>query len=201
MSTLSGVEVRSHPTKGRALYATQSYAAGALILTVTPLILLPLRNNLERVCSHCLTPGEVRGCSRCHQAFYCNAACQAAGWKAVHSKECKPLKNLGEGKHLPSPARAVMQALLVKRIGDGFQDLEGNLQQWRAKPDWNDFAMLAFSAVNFAEIPATELNTRRAVDFLCKVRKVFSSTWIKTNERENRSRQTRSRRMMKTLAK
>eukprot|EP00049_Salpingoeca_infusionum_P018571 m.357831 g.357831 ORF g.357831 m.357831 type:complete len:162 (-) comp17954_c0_seq1:138-623(-) len=48
-------------------------------------------------CHMCGKQGQgMKKCSRCHQAYYCNAACQKADWK-THKLECHaPLPNTME---------------------------------------------------------------------------------------------------------
>lgn len=169
MTSLSGVHVGPHPTNGMALYASRPYEAGDHILTAPPLMCRPLQNNIERVCAHCLTVGEPRGCSRCHRVFYCDAACQRAAWK-THGKECKALSNLTKGLEPPTIVRSVMQALLVKDIGDRVMELEGNLNIWQEDTEWATFQLVAAGAVTYAGLAMTMANLTRASDLLFKVR-------------------------------
>lgn len=173
---MSAVDVRPHPTKGRALYATRAFAAGATILPFTPLLLLPSLSHLSSVCSHCLKPGDPRACSRCQAAYYCDAACQTAGWSTVHARECKPLQRVqAQGRHgLPTPVRALMQALLKPGIAQGLGALEGHAAMWRESGRWKDMEMMAMGASAFAGKGTVEADVQRALDFLCKVRVIFT---------------------------
>lgn len=168
----SAVEIRPHATKGRALYATKSYTPGATILPVTPLLLLPSLSHLSTTCSYCLVAGEPRACSRCQAAFYCNATCQSAAWSAVHSKECKPLQRIAaQGRPgLPTPVRALLQALVKPNIADGLRDLEGHAAMWRRTSNWKDMEMMAMGASAFAGKGTAQAEVQRALDLLCKVR-------------------------------
>ncbi|CAM1507137.1 Fc.00g067780.m01.CDS01 [Cosmosporella sp. VM-42] len=167
-SPSSGVEIRDHPTKRRGLFATQPFAPGAVILSFTPLLLIPTLTHIQRVCSHCLKPGTPRACSRCRQAYYCNGTCQQSGWAAGHGKECKALKKVGRG--LPTPIRAVVQALLIGDIEDGLSELESNLHAWEEGSEhWSDIQMMAMAASNFAGFGTSDREVRRALELLCKV--------------------------------
>lgn len=172
MTSPSGVHVGPHPTKGKALYASRPYEAGDHIFTAPPLMCRPLQNNIERVCAHCLTVGEPRGCSRCHRVFYCDAACQRAAWK-THGKECKALSNLTKGLEPPTIVRSVMQALLVKDIGDRVMELEGNLNIWEEDTAWATFQLVASGAVTYAGLAMNLANLKRASDLLFKVRRTI----------------------------
>ncbi|KAL7544911.1 hypothetical protein ACHAWF_008280 [Thalassiosira exigua] len=44
------------------------------------------------LCNQCGTPSDLKGCSRCHSAFYCSRECQALHWNAGHKKKCKKEK-------------------------------------------------------------------------------------------------------------
>lgn len=171
MSPSPAIQVRPHATKGRALYAAQSFPPGSTILPFTPLILLPALSHLASVCAHCLKPGTPRACSRCHAAAYCDSACQSAAWSAVHSKECKVLRRVAaQGRPgLPTPVRAVVQALLKSEIGDALQTLEGNVEAWRQSGRWADMEMMAMGASAFAGLGTTQENIQKAVGLLCKV--------------------------------
>ncbi|EHK26461.1 uncharacterized protein TRIVIDRAFT_35412 [Trichoderma virens Gv29-8] len=174
MSSPSPLEIRPHPSKGRGLYATKSFSPGAVIFPFTPLLLLPTVSCLSSVCSYCLRPGNPRACSRCHAASYCDAACQAAAWKAVHSRECKALrqgiKDEGRRRQLPTPTRALMQALLCGEIGDGLKDLEGHVLEKKAEGDeWRDIEMMAMAACAFSGKGTAEELVRRAAEMLCKI--------------------------------
>jgi hypothetical protein len=39
---------------------------------------------------------QLRACARCGEAYYCGKKCQAAHWKAGHSKTCMAKKKEGE---------------------------------------------------------------------------------------------------------
>ncbi|UKZ73223.1 hypothetical protein TrVFT333_000865 [Trichoderma virens FT-333] len=174
MSSPSPLETRPHPSKGRGLYATKSFPPGAVIFPFTPLLLLPTVSCLSSVCSYCLRPGNPRACSRCHAASYCDAACQAAAWKAVHSRECKALrqgiKDEGRRRQLPTPTRALMQALLCGEIGDGLKDLEGHVLEKKAEGDeWRDIEIMAMAACAFSGKGTAEELVRRAAEMLCKI--------------------------------
>lgn len=174
MSPSSPLEIRPHPTKGRGLYATKSFSPGAVIFPFTPLLLLPTVSCLSSVCSYCLRPGDPRACSRCHAASYCDATCQAAAWKALHSRECKALrqgiKDEGRRRQLPTPTKALIQALLSREIGDGLKDLEGHVLEKKAEGDeWRDIEMMAMAACAFSGKGTAEDDVRRAAEMLCKV--------------------------------
>ncbi|KAH6604761.1 hypothetical protein Trco_006468 [Trichoderma cornu-damae] len=171
----SPLQIRPHPTKGRGLYATEAFSPGTVILPFTPLLLLPTVSHLASVCSYCLRPGDPRACSRCHAASYCDAACQSAAWKAVHSRECKALRRGIEDENrrrrLPTPTRALIQALLCDEIADGLKGLEGHVPEKKAAPgdEWKDAEMMAMAACAFSGKGTTEEGVRRAVEMLCKI--------------------------------
>ncbi|KND90266.1 Histone-lysine N-methyltransferase SMYD3 [Tolypocladium ophioglossoides CBS 100239] len=175
-STPPTLQIRPHATKGRALHATQRFPPGATIHAFThPTLLLPSLTHLALVCSHCLRPGDPRACSRCRAAYYCDAACQGAAWRAVHARECKALRQrrLGDrpGAELPTPVRALLQALLVGEVGDAVGGLEGHVRRRRddGGAAWRDLEMMGMAGCAFAGRPGGEDEVRRAVDLLCKI--------------------------------
>ncbi|KAL7788649.1 SET domain-containing protein [Trichoderma ceciliae] len=171
----SPVQIRPHTTKGRGLYATKSFSPGAVILPFKPLLLLPTVSYITNVCSYCLRAGNPRACSRCHAASYCDSTCQAAAWKAVHSRECKALRqgiqDESRRRRLPTPTKALIQALLFKEIGDGLKDLEGHvLEKKEAEGDeWKDIEMMATAACAFSGKGTAEEDIRKAAEMLCKI--------------------------------
>ncbi|KAH7133634.1 hypothetical protein EDB81DRAFT_845137 [Dactylonectria macrodidyma] len=125
----------------------------------------------DSVCAHCLRPGTPRACSRCHAAAYCDSACQRAAWAAVHGAECKVLRRVAaQGRPgLPTPVRAVVQALLKPEIGDAMRPLEGHVEAWRRSGTWADMEMMAMGASAFAGLGTTQENVQKAIGLLCKI--------------------------------
>jgi SET and MYND domain-containing protein len=162
------VQVRQNTAKGRSLHATQSFAPGQVIASFTPLILLPSLSHLSSVCTYCLRPGNPRACTRCHAAFYCDAACQKADWTAVHGAECKPLQRAAP-RQLPTPVRALLRVLVKDNVAAALETLEGHVAQRRDRQGWADLQMMAMGACGFAGKGTGEEQVRRALDILCKV--------------------------------
>ena len=166
------IEVRRHVSKGRALHAQKAFAAGDIIQTFSPLLLHPSLSHIDAVCTYCLRPGTPRACSRCHCAWYCDVACQAAGWTAVHAKECKKLRTRRVGGRsaadLPTAVRLVLQALLKPEIADGIGGLEGHAAKRRAQADkMMDLRLMVMAACQMAGLEGEEA-LDRAIDVLCK---------------------------------
>ncbi|KAK2603836.1 hypothetical protein QQS21_003960 [Conoideocrella luteorostrata] len=163
------IEVRPHPSKRRALHAIQSFLPGQIIHVFSnPLILHPTLLHLDSFCTHCLRPNNPRACSRCHAAYYCDATCQQAAWTAVHSKECKALRSKKSAAELPTPVRALLQALLKKEIEEGLEGLEGHVESKRRGKGGADLEMMAMAACAFAG-KAKEEHMKRAMELLCKI--------------------------------
>ncbi|KAH7197621.1 uncharacterized protein B0J16DRAFT_366802 [Fusarium flagelliforme] len=163
-------QVKSHH-KGRGIFSTKTFAPGDIILPFTPTILIPSLSHINTVCSHCFKQKEVRSCSRCHAVSYCDAACQSANWTAVHSKECKVLRKVTEQGRpgLPTPVRAVVQALLKPEIGAALEGLEGNVASWRKSEKWADMEMMAMGASAFAGLGTGQEEVQKALALLCKI--------------------------------
>lgn len=161
------VQVRPHPHKGRALHATRPFQPGQVLLALTPLLLLPSLSHATSVCTYCFRPGDPRACLRCHAAFYCGAACQAAHWAAVHGRECKPLRRAG--RQLPTPVRALVQVLQDRDLEARVAALEGHVARRRGAAGWQDVQMMAMGASAYAGQGTSEDQLVRAVELLCKV--------------------------------
>ncbi|KAJ4272186.1 hypothetical protein NW762_000897 [Fusarium torreyae] len=163
-------QVKRH-SKGRGMFSTKAFAPGDIILPFTPTILIPSLSHIKSICSHCFKPADVRACSRCHAVSYCDAACQSANWIAVHSKECKVLCKVTEQGRpgLPTPVRAVVQALVKPEIGAALEDLEGNVASWRKSEKWADMEMMAMGASAFAGLGTGLEEVQKAMTLLCKI--------------------------------
>ncbi|KAF4963161.1 hypothetical protein FSARC_8787 [Fusarium sarcochroum] len=163
-------QVKRHH-KGRGIFSTKAFAPGDVILPFTPTILIPSLSHINTICSHCFKPADVRACSRCHAVSYCDAACQSANWTAVHSKECKVLRKVTAQGHpgLPTPVRAVVQALMKPEIGAALEDLEGNVTSWRKSEKWADMEMMAMGASAFAGLGTGQEEVQKAMTLLCKI--------------------------------
>ncbi|KAH6898904.1 hypothetical protein B0T10DRAFT_123156 [Thelonectria olida] len=183
MAPPSPIEVRPHPTKGRGLYATKTFSPGETIQAFAPLILVASVEHTECVCSYCLKkragPDDLRACSLCHHAYYCNTTCQAAAWSAVHSKECKPLQTTPpDHPELPTPVRAVIQALVKKKIGKALETLEGSIADFEYKSeDWKNQQMMGCAAVKFAGLTVDLEAVNKAVEYLCKIQVNAFQRW------------------------
>ncbi|KAF4981402.1 hypothetical protein FZEAL_2784 [Fusarium zealandicum] len=170
MESSAPFTIKSH-LKGRGLYASRPIAPGDVILPFTPTILIPSLSHVGTVCSYCFKSGDPRSCSRCHAVAYCGAACQSAAWTAVHSKECKVLRKVAaQGRPgLPTPVRAVVQALLKQEIGAALENLEGNVDAWRRSQKWADMEMMAMGASAFAGLGTAQEDVQKALTILCKI--------------------------------
>lgn len=167
----SSIEVHPHPTKGRALHTTKPLPPGHVLQAFTPLLQLPSLSHLSAICTYCLTPGTPHACSRCHAAYYCNVGCQTAAWAAIHAKECKPLQRVrahGRG-HLPTPVRALLQALVKPELARALDRLQGHVEAWRRGGRWADMEMMAMGACAYAGGGSKEEDIQRAIGLLCKV--------------------------------
>jgi SET and MYND domain-containing protein len=71
---------------------------------------------------------------------------------------------------LPTPTRALIQALLWGKIRDGLADLEGHVLEKRAEGDeWRDIEMMAVAGCAFSGLGRGDQDVRMAAEMLCKV--------------------------------
>ncbi|KAJ6445742.1 SET domain-containing protein [Purpureocillium lavendulum] len=76
------------------------------------------------------------------------------------------------GAELPTPVRALVQALLREDLADALDTLEGHAQHRRelgGAAEWRDMEIMAMAGCAFAGKPVNEKEVRRAVDLLCKI--------------------------------
>ncbi|KAF5707662.1 hypothetical protein FGLOB1_6811 [Fusarium globosum] len=160
-----------HDKKGRGIFSTRAFSPGDIILPFTPTILIPSLSHIKTICSHCFKPADVRSCSGCHAVSYCDGACQSANWTAVHSKECKLLRKVTEQGHpgIPTPVRAVIQALVKPGIGAALENLEGNVESWRKSDKWADMEMMAMGATAFTGQGTGQEELQKTLALLCKI--------------------------------
>ncbi|KAL2122379.1 hypothetical protein VTJ04DRAFT_2834 [Mycothermus thermophilus] len=128
-------------------------------------------------------PPQLRACTACKAAVYCDQACQRAHWKAIHKAECKMFTRIREqaGKEwLPTPVRAVAQVLMRLKGGDkqvleafgneGEGRLRGNVDQFQQyEVAWKDIELQAAAAVVYAGLLEKEETLVQAREVLCKI--------------------------------
>jgi hypothetical protein len=171
MSTAnSAIQVAEIGGKGRGLKATRVVPAGEVVFAVKPLILVPALSHMATVCSNCFKIGQPRACTRCHAAYYCDAACQRAHWGAIHKLECRPLGRAFAAYEsmMPTPARMLLQALVKDDIGAALEGLVGHEDKCRAKKDeWENYELLAKAVCEYTGKGDAQL--ARAAGLICKV--------------------------------
>ncbi|KAL6878610.1 SET domain-containing protein [Trichoderma novae-zelandiae] len=71
---------------------------------------------------------------------------------------------------LPTPTRALVQALLWREVGDRLAGLEGHVLEKKGDGDgWRDVEMMAMAACAFSGRGTAEEEVRRAAEMLCKI--------------------------------
>lgn len=82
------------------------------------------------------------------------------------------IKGEDRRRRLPTPTRALIQAVLRKEIADGLEDLEGHVLEKKAAEDdeWKDIEIMAMAACAFSGKGTAEEDIRKAAEMLCKVR-------------------------------
>ncbi|KAF4340239.1 SET and MYND [Fusarium beomiforme] len=91
--------------------------------------------------------------------------------RPVHSKECKLLRKVTEQGHpgIPTPVRAVVQALIKPSIGAALENLEGNVESWRKSDKWADMEMMAMGATAFTGQGTGKEELQKTLALLCKI--------------------------------
>lgn len=79
------------PGKGNGLRTARDFAVGDLVTCAEPFVYTTCS---ATVCDHCLRRSEnLKRCSQCKFARYCNSLCQKKAWKD-HKRECLCLKSI-----------------------------------------------------------------------------------------------------------
>ncbi|KAM0330055.1 hypothetical protein ACHAQA_004226 [Verticillium albo-atrum] len=184
-------QVRSSPSKGRALHAAHALTPGSLIaafpspaVAPTPAsatLALPPMAARTTTCSHCLAhPPTPRRCAACKSVAYCAAACQKAHWSAVHARECAALRAAGGDGAVPAYVRMALQVLLwPERFAAVEAALDGNVARFEGRADaWAGMevparvmgAWVAAGAKGKEKGKGVEVTERRIVELLCKIK-------------------------------
>ncbi|RBQ86338.1 hypothetical protein VDGD_03295 [Verticillium dahliae] len=193
-------QIRTSPSKHRALHAARALTPGALIAVFpspaarpatpapssSPLpspapatLALPPMAARTTTCSSCLaTPPTPRRCTACKATAYCDAACQKSHWSSVHARECAALRAAGGEGAVPAYVRMAMQVLLwpekfaaVEALLDGNVDrFEGRAEAWPGMEVPAKVMGGWVAAGAKGKGKAVEVTERRVVELLCKIK-------------------------------
>ncbi|KAI0483209.1 hypothetical protein GGR56DRAFT_670995 [Xylariaceae sp. FL0804] len=124
-------------------------------------------------------PLGLRACTGCRAVAYCSVACQRADWGAGHRAECKVFGRVRAAGHdaLPTPVRALVQALVRPEVLDACAALEGHVDDFRRSGSgggsggWADLELQARAALHYvgAGAGAGPADLASAVEILCKL--------------------------------
>ncbi|KAI0409420.1 SET domain-containing protein [Xylaria palmicola] len=183
-----GLRGSSATPRGRSVAAARVFQPGELIATFgSPSIAIPDSPHLSTTCSGCLRPAlgpdplstsqparAVRACTGCRAVAYCSPACQKLDWTTGgHKAECKVLKRVRAEGHdaLPTPVRALVQALSRPEMGAAVTDLQGHVDEFRqasGKP-WADIELQAMAALHYLRRETNASTLAEAIEILCKL--------------------------------
>lgn len=81
------------------------------------------------------------------------------------------IKDEDRRSRLPTPTRALIQAVLRKEIADGLEALEGHVLEKKAAEgdEWKDIEIMALAACAFSGKGTAEDDVRKAAEMLCKI--------------------------------
>ena len=125
---VSGIDIRQTFSKGQGVFAKHFLSVNDPICSLSyPTMMAIDSDALQRTCYQCLVVTstnvplpeygcismELKTCSGCRIARFCNRNCQVKAWHAYHKYECTIFKKLQH--NLPSAIfRAVMRVVLLK---------------------------------------------------------------------------------------
>ncbi|KAI0506120.1 hypothetical protein F5B22DRAFT_479275 [Xylaria bambusicola] len=174
--------------RGRGIAASRTFQPGEIIATFSsPSIAIPDSPHLSTTCSGCLLPSSqegqspstsqplrsVKACTGCRTVAYCSAACQKLDWTTGgHKAECKVFKRVRAEGHdfLPTPVRALVQALLRPEISAAFEEMEGHVDRFRRDSGklWSDMELQAMAALHYLGRETNAKSLAEAMEILCK---------------------------------
>ncbi|KAI1757094.1 SET domain-containing protein [Xylaria castorea] len=174
--------------RGRSIAAARVFQPGEVIATFdSPSIAIPDSPHLSTTCSGCLLPATlgsdppstsqpariVRACTGCRTVAYCSPACQRLDWTiGGHKAECKVFKRVRAEGHdfLPTPVRALVQALLRPEMNAAIGELEGHVDRFRRESVklWADMELQAMAALHYLGRETNAKSMAEAIEILCK---------------------------------
>ncbi|KAI2619374.1 hypothetical protein GGS26DRAFT_330278 [Hypomontagnella submonticulosa] len=133
---------------------------------------------------------KVRACAGCKTSYYCSAACQKADWKLVHGLgECKTFKRVrdivkgeeaktappgevtdGQWNVLPTPTRAIVQALLRPDVLAAIAEMEGHAEKEGADGKRPLLEFQARAILNYMHRQTTQKSMGETIDVICKLK-------------------------------
>lgn len=143
---------------------------------------------------------KVRACAGCKTSYYCSAACQKADWKLVHGLgECKTFKRVrdivkgeeaktappgevtdGQWNVLPTPTRAIVQALLRPDVLAAIAEMEGHAEKEGADGKRPLLEFQARAILNYMHRQTTQKSMGETIDVICKVSAYMSEGLLDT---------------------
>lgn len=159
------IELRSDPVRGEGLFAARDISVLEPICALPyPIFMAIETQKLPTTCYSCLAVTSshiphikgtaqadinLKACTGCSQAKFCNKECQTQAWKAYHKLECKIFSTFRDNLP-PMLIRAVICVVLLKDKGQlpkGYwntlmNDLVCHEDVWKAAPENNITAMV-----------------------------------------------------------
>jgi len=100
--------------KGRGVRVTEKVSAGQLVMSCTQFAYVLDMRNVVAACHYCLQssdPTQLKSCSKCKFAKYCNEECQKSAWND-HKMECGALAKISP--NVPSEEVRLAARILFK---------------------------------------------------------------------------------------
>ncbi|KAK5624489.1 hypothetical protein RRF57_000204 [Xylaria bambusicola] len=174
--------------RGRGIAALRIFQPGETIATFSsPSIAIPDSPHLSTTCTGCLLPSSagseppstaqpvraVKACTGCRTVAYCSPACQKLDWTTGgHKAECKVFKRVRAEGHdfLPTPVRALVQALLRLEISTAMEEMQGHVDRFRRESGklWSDMELQAMAALHYLGRETNTKSLAEAIEILCK---------------------------------
>lgn len=172
---MNNVEIRDHISKGRGVFASKSLSSEDRILYLDQFALSAISTaQLPSFCYHCYAQSRYEAglstsidlplnanlkiCTGCKVAWFCDKPCQSVAWKQYHKHECKIFAKLFP-KILPESVRAVVRFalqhkhnFLPEEVWSSVLQLCPHIEKLRNKErDWMDLNLMAKGAAVYSQ--------------------------------------------------
>jgi len=166
--------------RGRGLRVTQETAAGQLVMSSIPFAFVLDMRNAAAACHCCLQssdPTQLKSCSKCKFAKYCNENCQKTAWND-HKMECGALAKISP--KIPSEEVRLAARILFKQ----FQKVKDGADRDESEDFLKMAELEAHDGSKLTPVESKDLDNKMKIlkGFLCNTKVITKKKTVSDGE-------------------